>query len=149
MTRHPERAQALVFLALALPIFVATAGLAIDGALLLAQRRELQSTVDGAARAGATRVDMQLLRASGGSDVQLDLERARTAGAAYLDQTLPRTLAWRSRPEWQIDVSRTRVRVTVAGRLNTAFLRVVGMDQVPIGATADAAVQYGVRAPAP
>lgn len=92
---------------------------------------------------------MELLRASGGSDVQLDLERARTACAEYLEQTLTRALAWRSRPEWRIDASRTRVRVTVTGTLRTAFLRVVGVDQVPIGATADAAVQYGVRAPAP
>jgi len=138
-------AQALVFLAAALPVFVAITGLAIDGALLLAQRRELQSAVDGAARAGATRVNMQLLRASGGSDVQLDVERARAAGAQYLDHALAPAVVGQSQPRGHIEVTRTRVRVTVDGRLQTAFMRVVGVDEVPIGATADASVQSGIR----
>jgi len=149
MMRDRSGAQALLFFAAALPVFVAISGLAIDGAILLAQRRELQSSVDGAARAGATRVDMQLLRASGGSDVQLDIERARAAGGTYLDQTLPHAVAWRTRPVWQIDVTRTRVRVTVTGQMQTAFMRVVGIDVVPVGATADASIQYGIRAATP
>jgi uncharacterized membrane protein len=149
MTRNRSNAQALLFVAVALPVFVAISGLAIDGAILLAQRRELQSSVDGAARAGATRVDMQLLRSSGGSDVQLDIERARAAGTTYLQQTLPHAVAWQTRPMWQIEVTRTRVRVTVTGQMQTAFMRVVGVDEMQVGATADASVQYGIRAATP
>jgi Putative Flp pilus-assembly TadE/G-like len=145
--RARASAQALIFVAVALPMFVAMAGLAIDGALLLAQRRELQSAVDGAARAGATRVDMELLRASGGSDVRLDLERARVAGETYLDQTLARGVRWHTPPEWHVEATPTRVRVVVEGRLHTAFLGVVGVDDIPVGATADAAVHSGIRAP--
>jgi hypothetical protein len=92
---------------------------------------------------------MELLRASGGSDVQLDVERARVAGATYLEQTLQRAVAWHTHPVWQIEVTRTRVRVTVTGQMQTAFMRVVGVDQVPVGATANASVQYGIRAPTP
>jgi uncharacterized membrane protein len=145
--RYP--AQALGFVIVALPMFVAIAGLAIDTTVLTLERRELQSAVDGAARAGATRVDTELLRASGGSDVQLDVDRARTAGHAYLEQTLASAVAWRSQPRWQVDVTRTHVHVSVAGTLHTVFLRVVGMDQVPVAATSDASVEYGVRAPVP
>src|SRR5262249_30723304 len=65
-------AQALVWLTLAVPLFVSVAGLAVDGGVLLEERRELQSVVDGAARAGATQLDMPRLRASGGADVQLN-----------------------------------------------------------------------------
>jgi hypothetical protein len=142
-----ERAQALVFLAIALPMFVAMAGLAIDGALLLAARRELQSLVDGAARAGATRVDMDYLRDHGGSDVQLDPERARAASLNYLHQSLDPHLAWESPPSTRVEVSRIRVRVAVEGTLHTAFLRIVGFDRVPVAAAAYADVQYGVRGP--
>jgi len=147
MTRTAQRAQALAFLAVALPTFVAMAGLAIDGALLLTQRRLLQSTVDGAARAGATRLDMELMRASGGGDVQVDIALARTASNAYLADGLNRALPWWSPPEARIEVTRTRVRVTVEGSVPTAFMRIVGVDQVAIGATADAAAQHGIRAP--
>jgi len=149
MTRCAQRAQALAFLAVALPTFLAMAGLAIDGALLLTQRRQLQSTVDGAARAGATRLDMELMRASGGSDVQIDLALARTTSTAYLADSLGHALPWRSPPESHIEITRTRVRVTVEGSVPTAFMRIVGVDQVAIGATADATAHYGTRGPTP
>jgi Putative Flp pilus-assembly TadE/G-like len=147
--RTRNSAQALVFVAIALPMFVAMTGLAIDGAVLLAQRRELQSAVDGAARAGATRVDMELLRASGGSDVQLDQRRARVAAETYLDQTVARGERWRTPPQWHVDATPARVRVVVEGRLPTAFLGVVGVHDVLVGATADASVRYGIREPTP
>jgi len=145
--RYP--AQALCFVVVALPVFLAIAGLAIDTTLLMLERRELQSAVDGAARAGATRVDMERLRASGGSDVQLDIDRARSAGHAYLEQTLTSAVAWRSAPRWQVDVTRTQVHISVVGTLHTVFLRVVGMDQVPVAAISDASIEYGVRTPMP
>jgi Flp pilus assembly protein TadG len=145
--RSVQRAQALVFLAAALPVFVAMAGLAIDGALLLAARRELQSLVDGAARAGATRLDTEHLRSDGGPEVRLDPARARAAAASYLEQSLNRDLAWESPPATRVDISRTRVRVAVEGSMRTAFLRVVGVDRVPVAAAADADVQYGIRRP--
>ena len=145
--RRIEQAQVLVFMAVALPIFVGMAGLAIDGALLLTGRRELQSLVDGAARAGATRMDMDYLRANGGSDVRLDAERARAASLHYLDQWLDRDMAWESLPNTQVEVSRVRVRVAVDGTLRTAFMRIVGFDRVPVAASAHADVQYGIRGP--
>ena len=143
--RSATRAQALVFLAAALPVFVAMTGLAIDGALLLAARRELQSAVDGAARAGATRVDMASLR--DGGEVRLDAAGARAASAQYIDQWLGRDLAWQAPPRVRIEVTEIRVQVRVEGDLQPAFLRIAGIERVPVAATADADVQAGIRAP--
>src|SRR5258707_14783531 len=86
--RHRFAAQALVWFTLALPMFVSIAGLAIDGGVLLASRRQLQSVADGAARAGATRLDLERLRSSGGADVQLDQALALEAASIYLDERL-------------------------------------------------------------
>src|SRR5439155_24331327 len=94
LMRHGFAAQALVWLTLALPLFVSIAGLAIDGGVLLASRRQLQSVADGAARAGATRLDLERLRASGGADIQLDAALALEAASTYLDDRLERELAW-------------------------------------------------------
>jgi len=143
--RAASRGQALVFLAAVLPVFVSMAGLAIDGALLLAARRELQSAVDGSARAGATRLDMDLLRDSG--EVRLDQAQARAASLRYLDEWLARDVAWQAPPEMFVDVSSVRVRVAVEGNLRPAFLRIAGIERVPVAASADADVQFGIRGP--
>ena len=108
-------------------------------------RRELQSVVDGAARAGATRIDMDAFR--GGAELRLDQARAGLAAREYLDQELGSDLAWQSRPTVRVDVTRVRVRVVVEGPLRTAFLRAVGVNEVAVAASADADVQYGIRGP--
>jgi Flp pilus assembly protein TadG len=145
--RAALRAQALVWMALLLPMFVALAGLSIDGALLLMTRRQLQSVVDGAARAGATQLDQQRLRGSGGSTVQLDVTAARTATHEYLGQHLNRDLPWAVAPHPEVRVTERQVHVDVRGDVRTAFLRVVQVERVSVGATALADVQFGIRGP--
>jgi Flp pilus assembly protein TadG len=142
--RHP--AQALVWLTLALPLFVSIAGLSIDGGVLLASRRQLQSVADGAARAGATRLDLDRLRDSGGADVQLEHTRAAEAASTYLDERLARELAWQASPTTRVEVSTRRVHVLIQGALRTAFLRVAHIDSVDVEASAFADVQSGIRA---
>jgi Flp pilus assembly protein TadG len=134
----------LVFLAVALPAFVAMVGLAIDGALLLTARRELQSVVDGAARAGATRIDLDALRGPR-AEIKLDQARARATTLGYLDESLATDVAWQAPPTAHVEVGRLRVSVAVNGELRTAFLRAVGVDRVPLAASSDADVQFGVR----
>ncbi len=138
--------QALVWFTVALPLFLSIAGLAIDGGVLLASRRQVQSVADGAARAGATRLDVDRLRSSGGADVQLDPALARDTTWRYLDQRLARELEWPAAPTTAVDVSARRVHVVIQGTLPTAFLRVVHIDSVPVTASAFADVQYGIRA---
>jgi len=143
--RH-ARAQALLWLTLAVPLFVAMAGLAIDGGVLLNSRRELQSVADGAARAGATRLDKQRLRASGGADVQLDPALAATAARTYVETALGGAAqVWKGEPETQLEIGPRRVHVWIHAGLQTAFLRFVGVDQVPVDASAFADAQFGIR----
>ena len=128
------------------PLFVTLAGLAVDGAVLLSGRRQLQSIADGAARAGARRLDVARLRSSDGADVQLDPAAAHAASRAYLNTELARGLAWEAEPEAAIQVGPRRVHVIVQGMLRTPFLRIVNIPSVPVEATADADVRYGIHA---
>src|SRR5438067_13914639 len=111
-SRRRSRAQALLWFTLAVPLFVSMAGLAIDVGVLLSSRRQLQSLADGAARAGATRLDMARLRSSAGADVQLDPTLATGAARAYLAEALVTAApASRITPDAQIDVGPRRVHV--------------------------------------
>jgi hypothetical protein len=145
MTSARFAAQALVWFTVALPLFMSIAGLAIDGGVLLTARRQLQSVADGAARAGATRLDLDRLRASGGADVQLDQPLATEAAMAYLDERLARDLPWQGAPATHVDAGARRVHVFIQGTLRTAFLRIVHIDSAPVEASAFADVQYGIR----
>ena len=139
-------AQVVLWFTVAVPLFVAVAGLAIDGGVLLDERRELQSTADGAARAGASQLDMARLRASGGSDVQLDATLATRTAQAYVAQALARGgRDWSTPPGIQVDVSGRRIHVLVQVRMPTAFLRIAAIDSVPVEASAVADVQYGIH----
>jgi Flp pilus assembly protein TadG len=144
--RCRSSAQALVWFTLALPLFLSIAGLAIDGGVLLASRRQVQSVADGAARAGATRLDLDRLRSSGGADVELDATLARDATWSYLNERLAREVDWPAAPAASVDIGARRVHVVIQGTLRTAFLRVVHIDSVPVTASAFADMQYGIHA---
>lgn len=143
--RRRLAAQALVWFTVTLPLLLALGGLAIDGGVLLSSRRELQSVADGAARAGATRLDRQRLRVSGGGDVQLDQALAVATARDYVAASVGQNLGWQAPPSTQIDVSSRRVHVVVQASVGTAFLRIVHIDQVPLAASAFADVQFGIR----
>lgn len=134
-----------MWFAVALPLFLSIAGLAIDGGMLLTARRQVQSVADGAARAGATRLDLMRLRDSGGADVQLDSARAIETATTYLNERLPIELTWEAAPQIQVESSVRRVHVVIHGTLHTAFLRVIHIDDVPVEASAFGDVQYGIH----
>ena len=139
-------AQALLWMVMAVPLFMSLAGLAIDGGALLDSRRQLQSVADGAARAGATRLDMVRLRASGGSDIALDPSLATQAAQAYVDRSLLMTAhSWDATPGTEIEVGQRRVHVLLHANVQTAFLRIVFIDTVPVEATAYADLQFGIH----
>jgi Flp pilus assembly protein TadG len=143
---HRDLAQALVWLTVAIPLFISMAGLAIDGGVLLNTRRQLQSAVDGAARAAATRLDTPRLRASGGADIRLDASLADRAARGYLDQAFATEVhAWQGQPQTDVEVGVRRVHVEVHAQLRTAFLQIVRIDTVPVEASAFADVQYGIH----
>lgn len=143
-----SRGQALIWLAVSLPLLLSSAGLAVDGGFLLAARRQLQSVADGAARAGATRLDVARLRASGGTDIELNQAQAMDAARAYVDEALGVDGTARLMPiapVARVEVGARRVHVLIDGTLTTAFLRIVHIDRVPVQASAFADVQFGIR----
>src|SRR5256885_16813735 len=99
LMRRRSAAQALVWLTLAIPLFISTAGLAIDGGVLLASRRQLQSVADGAARAGATRLDLARLRDSGGGDGQFVVSLGSETANSYPNERLAGPVAWAGPPQ--------------------------------------------------
>ena len=143
--RRRSRAQALLWFTVTIPLFLAIAGLAIDGGVLLASRRQLQSVADGAARAGATRLDVARLRDSGGAQVQLDRDQAISAANAYLARQFAVETTWQTSRRVQVETTGRRVHVLIQSTVEPAFLRIVHIDQVPVEASAFADVEYGIR----
>ena len=146
MINRRFRAQALGFVVVALPMFLAIADWRSDTTLLTLERRSRKAPPSTARPGGATRVDMDLLRASGGSDVQ-----ARRGSRAGNGPRIPRSDARLCRrvaqPAALADRRHSDTRPSASwALLHTVFLRVVGMDQVPIAATSDASVEYGASA---
>lgn len=134
-----ERGQALVFAAMLLLGLVAVAGLATDGGLVFAQRRDLQNLADAAALAGAMQIDEAAYRA--GTGVALNQAEARRAAISYLSDADDVT--------YEVMVGPTGVGVAVRRRAQTGFLRVIGIDGVTISARAQAEPRYGVTSTAP
>ncbi len=134
---HPRRGQALPLVAVMVPLFLSVVGLAIDGGLVLAARRELQNTADAAARAGAMQVDVRAYRASNGIQVVLNRNEARRAVEHYI--------VGRSARLTELTIASERVSVRVSRDVRLSFLSVVGLDSARIDGEAVAAVRHGIE----
>jgi Flp pilus assembly protein TadG len=137
LVRNGESGQAIVWVAVMLPLFLSAIGLSIDGGVVFAARRELQNAADGAARAAAAQVDLRIYRETGGRSVVLDVPRARQAAVGYLAGRSSDVTA-------AVDAQPRRVVVQVSRETPTAFLRIVGLSTVHIEATAPVEVRYGI-----
>ena len=136
--RGRERAQAIVWAVVMVPLFLAVVGLAIDGGIAFAARRDLQNVADAAARAGAMQIDQRLYRESLGATIALDAGSARRVAAEYLAGQGPGLAA-------TIGTERRRVIVAVSREVPTSFLRLVGIATMRVGAVAPADVQHGIE----
>lgn len=132
---RPHRGQALLWVALLLPILLAIVGLALDGGTVFAARRQAQNTADAAARAGAQEIDIGRYRDSG--EVVLDRAMARYVARQYIEGL--------GGFEATVDTSGTQVIVTVRHDVPLSFLRLVGMQSTAITATAIAQPYYGIE----
>lgn len=136
--RGRERGQASVMIVGALLMTLAFVGLAVDGARLFTARRDLQNVADSAALAGASALDEGVYRASAGLEVRLDAAAARLAVERVLvASALPAGTAA------EVDVAPNRVTVRLGRPVPTTFLRIVGLREQRIGATASASPQTG------
>ena len=128
---HDDRGQvAVLVLGLALLAF-AVAGIAIDGTRAFLMRRTLQNAADASALAAASELDDQSYYASGGRLVQLDPEAAERIAASYLARRGLRVVP-------AIEADDERVAVVLRTEIDTMFLRLIGIDSLPVAARADA-----------
>jgi hypothetical protein len=116
---------------------LAVAGLVIDGGVLFASRRSLQSIADGAARAGAMAVDEQLLRESGGEQVRLDPVAARARLDRYLEVSGFRGIV-------EATVDSEEVRVKLRRGIKPLLLSLVGVREISAEAGAAAHPSSGI-----
>lgn len=135
-----EPGQSIIWVAIMFPFFVSTVGLAIDGGIVFSARRELQNVADGAARAGAMQISEWSYRRAFGAGVDLDPIAARRAALEYLQDNAPKGLR-----DARVHADVQQIEVEVEAIVETAFLRVVNIREVPIKATAPAEVRYGVE----
>jgi uncharacterized membrane protein len=134
--QRSESGQASIVIVGALFICLAFTGLAVDGARLFTARRDLQNVADSAALAGASAIDETHFRDSGGREVQLDPSAARAAVDRVLQaSSLPVTA------EVDVTVEPDRVVVHVGRPVEMTFLRIAGLREEEIGASATASPQ--------
>ena len=137
LLRRNQPGVALVWVALMMPMFLSIIGLALDGGLVFRAQRQLQNDADGAARAGAMQIDQQLYRQSNGATVALDVNRAQQVAADYVRTQAPSVTG-------HVAADPQQVVVQLKEQVNTSFLRIVGINAVPIAAVAPARIRYGI-----
>ena len=136
--RRREDGQALVFLVLMIPIFLAVVGLVIDGGYMFLQYRRAYATANGAAQAAAQCVDKSHFAAT--NQVRLDQARAANAAREYV------TLNGRGKLQLvSLAATQREVRVAVRARLDTMFMRIAGINQVTVSLQGIAYPAYGIR----
>lgn len=132
--KRARRGQALIWTALLLPLLLAIVGLALDGGIVFAARRQAQNAADAAARAGAQEIDIARYRDT--DEVVLDERWARYEARRYL--------AGLGARDATVDIAGNQVFVTVRREVPLSFMRLVGVGSVRIEASAIAAPAYGI-----
>jgi hypothetical protein len=120
-----ERGYASILMVGFTLIALGVAGLAVDGTRAFLFRRSLQNAADAAALAGASEIDRQSYYVSSGRDIALDPEEARGQAGDWLGM---RSLDARA----AIDADDEALRVVLRGEVETTFLRVIGVTEVPV-----------------
>jgi uncharacterized membrane protein len=132
MTRATERGQATILVLGMTMLVFGVVGLAVDGTKAFIYRRTLQSAADAAALAGAGELDTLRYYSSKGREVRLD--------AAAADRAARRWLALRGlKARSAVRAEEGRVTVTLRGEVPTLFLRIIGLNEVPVAVEAASA----------
>ena len=136
--------QSVLYVAVMLPLFVSLIGLAIDGGIVFNARRELQDVADGAARAAAMQIDRAHYLDT--TNVALDPRTSRRVAETYVADYTSRGGQGRLRALLLtgVEVGERTVVVDVRADVPLAFLRVVGWQNVTVGARAPAQARYGI-----
>lgn len=126
-----ERGTATAFTLILVLAVIAFAGLVLDGGLAVSAKVAAISTAQSAARAGAQELDLQALRDSG--QLRLDPARAQATAQDWLARAGATGTATAT-----ATATTDTVTVTVTTRSRTQLLQLVGVDAIPVAATATA-----------
>jgi Flp pilus assembly protein TadG len=139
LSRHSQ-AQAIAWFAVMLPLFLSAIGLTIDGQAMLRAQRRAQGAADGAARTGATFIQVGHSRAEPGAGDVLDAVAAQSAAAGYIALVYP---------DLQVNTSadEQHVVVVVSQRVAPTFLQLVHVSTVQVQARAEARPRGGITGP--
>jgi len=135
-----QRAQALVWFVVVLPLFLSVIGLAIDGEAVLRAHRRAQGAADGAARTGVGHVQIGHARAVPGAPDVLDPTAAQQAAAAYIAALYP---------DLQVitQADEQHLAVVVRQPVTPTFLQLLYISTVQIQARSDARPRGGIDRP--
>ncbi len=129
---HSDRGSVSAFVALLLVALVALAGLVVDGGAAISAHQAAVDEAEQAARAGAGALSVDALR---GGSLVIDQDAAvRSAEAFTTAAGHPGTAV----------ASAGAVTVTVRYRIPTSVLGIVGINSLPVSATASAVDVQGV-----
>lgn len=131
-----ERGQALVLVLGVLLVCVAVAGVAVDMMRATLLRRSLQSVADSAVTLGASQLDTTSYYSTGGVHGGLHRERGASAAREVLERG-PHV------DSMQVSVTSSAVRALVSGRVETSFLRLIGVRRLTVTARAAAEPVFG------
>lgn len=127
-----EEGQATILVLGLTMVVLGVLGITVDGTKAFIHRRTLQSVADAAALAGASELDAGRYYSSKGRVLQLDPSAARSAALRWL--------ALRGVPSrTSVRVEGNSVVVTLRGTVPTLFLRIVGLQEVPVAVEAASA----------
>ena len=131
MSRRNEDGYVTV-LAIGLTLVVfAVVGLAVDGTRAFIARRSLQNLADGIAVSSAGELNTHMYYRSGGESVVVDPDRAETAAAQMIrNRGLDATVRFVANEQG--------VEVSLVSEARTSWLRLVGIESIPVSATARA-----------
>ena len=124
-----QRGQATILVLGMTMLVLGVVGLAVDGTKAFIYRRTLQTAADAAALAGAGELDVSKYYSSRGRAIALDPGEAGYAARRWL--TL-RGLEART----SVSVEENMVTVRIRGEVPTLFLRIIGLERVPVAVEA-------------
>lgn len=130
-----DSGQVVVIVAVSMLGLLAVTALVIDGGLLFATKRNLQSLSDGAARAGAMSLDEQALR-QGRNQLVIDPAGAETAASSYLA-----SVGFLGKSN--VSANPSVIEVRLAQVHNTVLLEIVGVKDFEMRASSVARPAVG------
>lgn len=128
--RNDDGHVTVLAIGLTLVVF-AVVGLAVDGTRAFIARRSLQNLADGIAVSSAGELNTEMYYRSGGESVIVDPDRAETAAAQMMrNRGLHATV--------RFVADEQGVEVSLVSETRTTWLRLVGIESIPMSATARA-----------